>query len=399
MTDEKTDRRAPRLAIQTIKKTGRRYARCFWWGRKQKPKVYGGYNSPDEIATATAGYHADLAIFESGGEVPKPMAERTVTVNDLIASFKRGRARKHGPDWWDGRSGGRPRRACAVLGKLFGTLPVEQFGPKRLTELQRYLNAQRQVKNPEKHRHCRTEINKLVNEVRAVFRHGVAEELVPESLYQALRTVEGLGASEGGEGKPRTAVAVDVFLETVEHVHAPLDDVLRLMWLTGARSEEILNLKPGMVDTGDPEVWTVDYAHHKTAHRGKKRWISFQGQAKDILARHMLRAEDAFCFAPSRNATKDHYVHGQLNQAVKYALKKANRIRAREGKKPLPRWTPTFTRHSFATRVADSGTSPQLLLGHSNEAMTRHYVENSQDRAKALAKALEESGNRLDRLG
>ena len=89
-----------------------------------------------------------------------------------------------------------------------------------------------------------------------MFKWGVTEELVPSSVYESLRTVEGLrkGRTTAPETKPVLPVDEAVVDATLPHLPPILADLLRLQRLTGCRPGEVCILRPCDVDpTG--EVW------------------------------------------------------------------------------------------------------------------------------------------------
>ena len=75
------------------------------------------------------------------------------------------------------------RAAAKRLLLFYGTTPVTQFGPKALSVVRNQF-----VKDGYSRGHC----NKLTNFIRTIFRWGVAQELVPETVANALKYVRPL---------------------------------------------------------------------------------------------------------------------------------------------------------------------------------------------------------------
>ncbi|MCK4341806.1 MAG: hypothetical protein KAY37_08800 [Phycisphaerae bacterium] len=93
---------------------------------------------------------------------------------------------------------GKPRKELAAIRaalrpvkRLFGSIRVEDFGPRALIAVQREL-----VQNG----YCRTIVNDHVRRVRRMFRWATAQELIPPSVYHGLQAVDGLRA---GESSPK----------------------------------------------------------------------------------------------------------------------------------------------------------------------------------------------------
>jgi hypothetical protein len=92
--------------------------------------------------------------------------------------------------------------AIKPVRRLYGILPVCDFGPLALKAVR-----QAMIESDL----CRTQINARINRIRRVFRWAVSEELVPPSVYEALRTVQGLrfGRTEARESEPVRPVPDD----------------------------------------------------------------------------------------------------------------------------------------------------------------------------------------------
>src|SRR5262249_36585494 len=124
---------------------------------------------------------------------------------------------------------------------LFGTTAAEDFGPLRLKAV-RDLMAWGYVHPAygEQAPLCRSLVNKRVRRVVHVFRFGVSEELVPESTWQALRSVAGVkkGRCEARETAPVEPVAMEVVERTLPHMNAHLGGAVRFQLHTGARPGE-----------------------------------------------------------------------------------------------------------------------------------------------------------------
>src|SRR5262245_38070042 len=106
------------------------------------------------------------------------------------------------------------RLAIKPLNERHGELPVRQFGPLLLKAHREWMLNQ---KTPTGDTPTRGVINERVRIIRPVFEWGVSEELVPETVFRALKTVAGLqqGRSRAREPKGVGAVSDEVIDATI----------------------------------------------------------------------------------------------------------------------------------------------------------------------------------------
>ncbi len=160
-----------------------------------------------------------------------------LTVAELIARywrFAKGYYVKNGrPTGWQVHI----RLVIRMLKETYGPTLAADFGPLALKAFrQRLIDAG----------HSRKYINKLVAIVPRLFKWGVAEELVPSSVDESLRAVEGLrkGRCTAPETKPVLPVADTVVDATLPHLPPIVaDDALP--------SEAAAQVAPEM-ETGQP---------------------------------------------------------------------------------------------------------------------------------------------------
>src|SRR5262249_14494581 len=129
---------------------------------------------------------------------------------------------------------------------------------------------------------------------------GVSEELVPETVYRALMTVNGLerGRTKARETEPVEPVPDDVIARTLVHLNSEVAGMVRVQRLTGMRPGEVFRLRPDQIDmTGT--VWVFRPRQHKTAYRGKGRVVCIGPQAQEVLL-GCLRVRCPLCGACDR---------------------------------------------------------------------------------------------------
>jgi integrase len=148
------------------------------------------------------------------------------------------------------------RKSAKYLNALFRTLPVDDFGPKRLLEVR-----QRMIDDGV----VRKSINRHVAPLKHIFKCGVSRELVSAEVHTALSTVSGLreGRTVAKEGEPVQPVPEEGFERAVAKMTANVAAICRLLLLlTGARVSEIRLMRVGDVDTTG-NVWFYRSGSHK----------------------------------------------------------------------------------------------------------------------------------------
>jgi len=122
--------------------------------------------------------------------------------------------------------------ALRILRTTHGATPVSDFGPRKLKPLQsEMIDLGR----------SRAYVNANIHRIRRAFRWGVAEELVPAAVHEALKAVPGLrkGRTKARETKPFPTVAADVVDANLPHLPA----VVAYM-VTGCRPAEVCLVRP-----------------------------------------------------------------------------------------------------------------------------------------------------------
>lgn len=316
-----------------------------------------------------------------------------ISVNELCVAFLR-HAQQHY------RKGDKPTTeydcflsAIKPLKELFGTIPVNEFGPCSLKAVR-----QRMVENG----WCRRYVNRSVTRIRQIFKFGVENEWIEPSTLQKLQAVPALlaGRTEAPDHAERQAVSQER-IEAVRKIVATLyRDLIDLQLFTGARPGELLLLTSGMVDrSGD--VWTATLTEHKTKHKGKGRKLAFGPKAQLILRRHLKADPDAKVFEVRR----DSYGHA-VRKACEVAFRMPDELRTIDKELPAAEqdelrrlasewrrkhcWTPHWLRHNVATRVRDEFgiEHAQAVAGHASPSMTAHYASKLDVLAVQVAKSI-----------
>ena len=131
-----------------------------------------------------AEYARFLATLAAGHSVLPASGGLDITVNEVLLAFV---------TWSQGHyrhSDGTPTtevtevaRCLKPVRQLFGTTLACEFGPKKLAAVRQHMIGLGW---------CQGAINQHVGRIKRAFRHAVAEELLPASVFESLRALTGL---------------------------------------------------------------------------------------------------------------------------------------------------------------------------------------------------------------
>lgn len=361
----------------------------------------GRFGTPE----ATAAYFRLVAEYtSSGNRLPVPQAE--ITIDEVIAKYL-----AYCKTYYHDPRTGKPSSTYteinvslkAVL-DLYAGAPAAKFGPVALRAVrQGWIDG-----SEERPGLAITTINSYVGNVKACFKWATSHQLIPVEVHQGLTTLTGLrrGRGVGKDPVQRLPAPLGDVEKTIPFLPRPLQAVVRILLLTGARPSEVLSLKRGDVDTKGA-VWVAIIRHHKTSYQGKQRRLFFGPRAQVALRPYLLRPDGEYLFQPrdaidarfekdrkaddyvgrrpdqkpnrrkSERTLNDHYSYTGLNVAV-------DRVCAKQG---IAKWTPYQLRHLAATTIeatADLQTAA-AILGHSGLDITQVYVHRDNKTAAAWA--------------
>ncbi|MBN9122930.1 MAG: hypothetical protein J0I06_27965, partial [Planctomycetes bacterium] len=150
---------------------------------ERRDAYLGTYDSP-ESRREYARIVAELATGPAAPVSPARASGPGLTVDQVLLAFWE-HAQNHyrGPEGKPTTEVEELRRSVIPLRKLYGHTPAAEFGPRALAAVRQEMIAAGW---------CRSLINHRVDRVRRVFKWATAEELVPVTVYQSLRTLAGL---------------------------------------------------------------------------------------------------------------------------------------------------------------------------------------------------------------
>jgi integrase len=355
----------------------------------------------------------------AGRRLPTEIPANSITIVELAAAYWRFAESYYTKNGQPTGSIERIKTALKHLRATYGLTLTSAFGPLALQALQ--LKFVQQGK-------ARTYVNHLIEQIKRIFKWGVAKELVPPSVYQALSTVDGLrrGRTEATERQPIGPVAPEIVDATLPFLPPVVADMVRFQSLTGCRPGEVCILRPADLDRAG-DVWAYRPSTHKTEHRGRERVIFIGPLAQEILRPYLLPDAGSYCFTPAESERKrlaarhavrktpasygnkpgsnrkkrrklppgDHYETGAYANCIRRASDIADRaarkkVRERdvnaEDKRLIPRWTPNQLRHSVATNVRRRFglEAVQVVLGHAKADVSQIYAERDMGLAERI---------------
>jgi integrase len=184
---------------------------------------------------------------------------------------------------------------------LYPDLPAADFGPLKLKAVRNLMvRGYTHPKYGPQEALSRGVVNARCRRIVRVFKWAVSEELVPESVWSALRTVRGLekGRTDAREAPPVAPVALAHVEATLPFLNRHTAAMARLQLLTGMRPGEVCIMRASDIDRAGP-VWLYRPRRHKTKHRGKERVIALGPRAQEVLLPFLGLDLTAYLFSPA----------------------------------------------------------------------------------------------------
>jgi len=255
----------------------------------------------------------------------------------------------------------------------------------------------------------RGNINVSIGCITRIFAWGVAEELVPAAIYQALKTVRGLtkGRTQAREPEPVHPVADAHVDATLPHLTSVVRAMVLLQRFTGARPGEVIVLRPCDIKREpDCGVWTYRPHTHKGEHHDQDRVIFIGPKAQEVLTPFLNRPGEAYCFSP-REAMAEFRARQRSGRKTPVQPSQVCRKKPKPTRQPgecyttdtygnaveraciraaIPPWHPHQLRHTQATAIRKKAglDAARVVLGHRSSRVTETYVEVDQEKAKEI---------------
>ncbi|MDR3198668.1 MAG: site-specific integrase [Planctomycetaceae bacterium] len=317
------------------------------------------------------------------------------------------------------------KSALRILLGVYSGCCVESFGPKCLKTVQKQLTEQKsKYGKPFSRQYC----NKLTNTIKTVFRWGVAQELVPASIADALKYVQALrkGKTKAPETIPRLDVPDTTVQATLPYLPPIISAMIQIQRNSGMRPGEVCRMRVGDIDQSD-EIWLYKPNEHKTAWRGHGKAVALGIFEQSLLIPYLAdKKPDEFIFTPNQvmkeryerkaaNRKKpqttsrkteqkhrakhpkrlfaDYYKPSSYAQAIENAIQIANRTLPPD--KQIEHWTPYQLRHAKETELMHETKNPVITLAVMGQRSSS--VLSKYDHSQVIL-AVEEAKKRKNRL-
>ncbi len=362
----------------------------------------GIYGSPESHAE----YARLLATLAAGHSVLPASGGLDITVNEVLLAFvtwSQGHYRH--PDGTPTTEATEVARCLKPVRQLFGTTLACEFGPKKLAAVRQHMIGLGW---------CRGAINQHVGRIKRAFRHAVAEELLPASVFESLRALTGLrrGRTEAHDNAPVMPVELAHFEAVLPFLHPHLRTMALIQRWTGMRPGEVCSMTLGQIDRSG-ELWIYHPKVHKTAHHGRPRVVPLGPKAQAALSafldgRSLDDSQPIFSpaaareerYARMRAARKSKVTPSQKSRRKPNARRLpgeryhphayADGIEAACKKAGVPHWHPHQLRHMRAAELRQQFglESVRAALGHSFASMTDHYSKSADTELASRVAAL-----------
>ena len=380
----------------------------------------GPYDSPESRSE----YDRVIAEWLARGRQPEfPEAESRVnslSVNEVLLKFIDYAERYYRDGDQVSKEVVNYKHALRVVKQLYGNSSADKFGPLALKAIRQHMIDVQDL--------CRKEINKRLGRIKRVFKWAVSEELVLSSVFEGLRSVEGLrvGRTTARDNEPVKPVEDFVVESTLRFLSPQVRAMIQIQRLTGMRPGEVTIMRPCDIDRAD-EVWVYRPTRHKTSHLGVRKEVPLGPQSQELLRPFLSREPDAFLFSPreaeawrneqravrrdpnrktkiypcelrareqrrqkakgrvSKRPKRDRYDTPAYRRAIEYAIVKAKRAGV-----TIPHWHPHQLRHTRATEVRRryGVEAAQVALCHARADVTEIYAERNFGLAAKIAKEM-----------
>jgi integrase len=233
------------------------------------------------------------------------------------------------------------RYSLKPLRELYGHTLAAKFGPLALKAVrQRWADAGI----------SRKLINRRVGRIKRMFKRAVAEELVPATVFHALKTSRGW--SRVGR-RPRSA-----------RRHKTAYRGRPRAVLIGAKAQLILG------EFRKPDPWAFLFSPREAVEA-----LHRERAEKRVTRRYPRRGRSSRKERPKRRPAEAYTIRS-YGYAVARACKKAG----------VPVWDPYRLRHTFGAEVRRGFglEATQVLLGHSRADATQVYAEANRERGKEV---------------
>lgn len=330
----------------------------------------GKYDSPESHNN----YDKTIAEWLSNNR----MLESEYFVSDFSVSDLVARYLDHSINYYLNRRTNKPtshyhkiKSAVVYAHRYYGDLPIEEFRARHLKAIRTIMIDKKYVRGT---------INQWISLIKAMFRWGAEEELFSDEIYHRIKIVKGLqlGRSDAKESKSVKGITYDRIHAVKPHIPTLVWDMVQIQLLTGMRPGEVVGMKGSELVTGS-EVWEYLPESHKTAHKGKSRFIFIGPRAQVILSPYLIKHVAGYLFQ-SPAIPGEPYTVAAYRRCITRACKRID----------IDKWTPHQLRHTRADEIENlyDIDSACDVLGHQTTKTTLTYLERRKERARRVMKEI-----------
>ncbi|VTR93580.1 catalytic phage domain protein : Putative uncharacterized protein OS=Rhodopirellula baltica (strain SH1) GN=RB11615 PE=4 SV=1: Phage_integrase [Gemmata massiliana] len=279
------------------------------------------------------------------------------------------------------------RSAMRVLLELHKDLPINDFKPRHLKACQQAMVAKGWMRGT---------VNSRVRRIIRCFSWGVAEELVPVALADALEHVPNLqaGRTTARDPEPVTSVPEHVILATLPHLDANperaaiLTAMIRFHEVSGCRPGELCAMTADAIDTNETE-WAYRVRDKNTHRQWRRKPLTrwFGPRAQEILRPFLANPGPGgriWCFPPR-------FPNGPKAKRVPISSERyAEKVRMACKLAGVEFWHPHQLRHNRATavqRIYESDDAAAVAIGDTPEVTRAIYIDPNHAIARRIARA------------
>ena len=253
------------------------------------------YLGPHDTEESRLAYDRVIAEWLASGRRAEHTHEVTVkptlSVNEVLLAFVEFAERYYRDGDQVSKEVVNFKLALRPVKQLYGHTSADQFGPLALKALRQHMIDVQDL--------CRKEVNKRIGRIKRVFKWAASEELISASIFDGLRTVEGLrvGRTTARENTPIKPVDDLTVEATLKFVSPQIKAMIQLQRMTGMRPGEVTIMRLCDLDRAD-EIWVYRPTRHKTTHLGVRKEVPLGPKSQELLRSFLNRAPDAYLFSP-----------------------------------------------------------------------------------------------------
>ena len=289
---------------------------------------------------AQQAYRRFIAEWVAIGDAADPHKKKSYFIEELTSRFLTWSKGYHGKSDY-----GNFRTAIETMLDVYRGMSVEEFGPRALIVVQN-----RFVELGYARKHCNT----LVKFIRAVFRWGVAQELVPASVADALKYVPPLrkGKTTASERPPHKPVPDHVINMTLPYLSPTIADMVRIQRLAVMRPSEVCKMQVGDIDRSK-EIWVYRPGNHKGTWREHHKSVALGKTEQAILEPRMIGKEpDQYVFTPAEKM-REHWEQLAAKRKTKVQPSQQERKEKRAAN-PKRKYRECYNAVSYRRSIAES---------------------------------------------